>query len=218
MYTEPWINDTENYDLILFSKETEKNIVDYPFYVYYLHSHNNTYNLLNRLIERLLITKVPEKFCCFIVSNGDCKVRNNMFNYLNNYKKVESLGRYCNNMNFLLEYQWWSDEFRNYISNYKFIICFENSKIGEDSNTYSTEKIINPYIAGTIPIYWGSNNIHKVLSRNSMLFLEDESIESYQKIINEIIEFVNRPVITDLTYYNENYTIEALAAKIDKVL
>jgi hypothetical protein len=51
-----------------------------------------------------------------------------------------------------------------------------------------------------------------------MLFLEDESIESYQKIINEIIEFVNRPVITDLTYYNENYTIEALAAKIDKVL
>jgi len=151
-----------------------------------------------------------------------------MFHYLNNYKKVESLGRYCNNMNFLLEYQWWTDEFRNYISNYKFIICFENSKIGEDSNTYSTEKIINPYIAGTIPIYWGSNNIHKVLSRNSMLFLEDESIESYQKIINEIIEldndnekyleFVNRPVITDLTYYNENYTIEALAAKIDKVL
>jgi hypothetical protein len=61
-----------------------------------------------------------------------------------------------------------------------------------------------------------------------MLFLEDESIESYQKIINEIIEldndnekyleFVNRPVITDLTYYNENYTIEALAAKIDNVL
>ena len=61
-----------------------------------------------------------------------------------------------------------------------------------------------------------------------MLFLEDASIESYQKIINEIIEldndnekyleFVNRPVITDLTYYNENYTIEALAAKIDNVL
>ena len=225
---EPWINDTDNYDLILFSKKTEKNIVDYPFYVYYLHTHHNTYNLLNRLIERPLITKVPEKFCCFIVSNGDCKVRNNMFHYLNNYKKVESLGRYCNNMNFLLEYQWWTDEFRNYISNYKFIICFENSKICEDSNTYSTEKIVNPYIAGTIPIYWGSNNIHKVLSRNSMLFLEDESIESYQKIINEIIEldndnekyleFVNRPVITDLTYYNENYTIEALAAKIDNVL
>ena len=114
------------------------------------------------------------------------------------------------------------------LSNYKFIICFENSKICEDSNTYSTEKIVNPYIAGTIPIYWGSNNIHKVLSRNSMLFLEDASIESYQKIINEIIEldndnekyleFVNRPVITDLTYYNENYTIEALAAKIDNVL
>jgi hypothetical protein len=61
-----------------------------------------------------------------------------------------------------------------------------------------------------------------------MLYLEDDSIASYQKIINEIIEldnnddkyleFVNRPVITDLTYYNENYTAEAIAAKIDKAL
>lgn len=225
---EPWINDTENYDLILFSKKTEKNIVDYPFYVYYIHMYDDKYNILNRLIERPIITKIPEKFCCFIVSNGDCAVRNNMFHYLNKYKKVESLGRYCNNMNFLLEHKWWTEEFRDYISNYKFIICFENSKKDGDSNTYSTEKIINPYISRIIPIYWGANHIHKVISRNSMLYLEDDSIASYQKIINEIIEldnnddkyleFVNRPVITDLTYYNENYTIEAIAAKIDKAL
>jgi hypothetical protein len=131
-------------------------------------------------------------------------------------------------MNFLLEHKWWTEEFRDYISNYKFIICFENSKKEGDSNTYSTEKIINPYISRIIPIYWGANHIHKVISRNSMLYLEDDSIESYQKIINEIIEldnnddkyleFVNRPVITDLTYYNENYTVEAIAAKIDKAL
>lgn len=221
---EPWINDTENYDLIFFSKKTEKNIVDYPFYVYYIH----TYNLLNKLIERPLVTKIPKKFCCFIVSNGSCTVRNDMFHYLNKYKKVESIGRCLNNMNFVLEYKWWTEEYINYISNYKFIICFENSKIDGDSSTYSTEKIINPYIAGIIPIYWGSNSIHKVLSKNSMLYLEDDSIESYKKIINEIVEldnddekyleFVNRPAITDLTYFNENYTIEAMASKIDNVL
>lgn len=225
---EPCITDEENYDLILFSRTTDKNIVDYPFYIYYMHFYDDKYNILNRLIERPIITKIPDKFCCFIVSNGVCAVRNNMFHLLNSYKKVESLGRYCNNMNFVLEHKWWTEEFRDYISNYKFIICFENNKDNEYCNTYSTEKIINPYMSRIIPIYWGTNHIHKVLSRNSMLYLEDDSRESYQKIINEIIEldndddkyleFVNRPAITDLTYYNENYTFEAIAAKIDKAL
>ena len=61
-----------------------------------------------------------------------------------------------------------------------------------------------------------------------MLYLEDESIESYQKIINEIIEldnsdekyleFINRPPITDMSYFNDNYTIDVIAKKINNVL
>jgi hypothetical protein len=61
-----------------------------------------------------------------------------------------------------------------------------------------------------------------------MLYLENETIESYQKIINEIIdldnsnekyiEFINRKPITDMSYFNENYTLEAIAKKIDNVL
>jgi hypothetical protein len=35
------------------------------------------------------------------------------------------------------------NDFLNFISNYKFIICFENTKF----ETYLTEKIINPYLA-----------------------------------------------------------------------
>jgi hypothetical protein len=61
-----------------------------------------------------------------------------------------------------------------------------------------------------------------------MLFLEEDNAESYEKLVNEIIEldnddakyleFINRPILQDMTYYNENYTVDALALKIDKVL
>jgi len=217
---EPYITNPEKYDLLMFSHETEKNIVDIPLYVVYMYDNE----LLNRIINKPKITKIPEKFCCFIVSNESCPARNNMFQYLNQYKKVESCGRYANNMQFVIQHHYWTDEFRNFISNYKFIICFENNK----QNTYSTEKIVNPYVAGSIPIYWGSSHIHNVFNKNSMLYLEDESIESYQKIINEIIEldnsdekyleFINRPAITDLSYFNNNYTIDVISQKIDKVL
>jgi hypothetical protein len=60
-----------------------------------------------------------------------------------------------------------------------------------------------------------------------MLFLEDESYESYQTLINKIkdldnddekyLEFVNRPAL-NLQYWNENYTIEKMAEKIDRLL
>jgi hypothetical protein len=63
-----------------------------------------------------------------------------------------------------------------------------------------------------------------------MLFLEDESVESYEKLMNEIIEldnddakyleFINRPIFEDkdMKYYNDNYTVDAVALKIDNVL
>jgi len=217
---EPFLTNSDKYDLLMYSHETQKNIVDLPLYAVYMHGNL----LLNRIINRPLITKIPENFCCFIVSNDSCTIRNNMFHYLNQYKKVDSYGKYANNMQFVIPHLYWTEEFREIISKYKFIICFENNK----QATYSTEKIVNPYVAGSIPIYWGSSHIHKVFNKNTMLYLENDTIESYQKIINEIIEldnsdekyieFINRKPITDMSYFNENYTFEAVAKNIDKVL
>ena len=62
-----------------------------------------------------------------------------------------------------------------------------------------------------------------------MLFLKGEDREYHVKLINEIIEldnddkkyleFINRPVFNeDMKYYNENYTVDAVALKIDNVL
>jgi hypothetical protein len=136
------------------------------------------------------------------------------------------MGGYANNTGYKINSPYWSKEYLNIIGNHKFMICCENTKM----ETYSTEKIVNPYLARTIPIYWGSNNIKNIFNIDSMLFLEDETEESFEKLINKIIEldnddqkyleFVNRPIFTDQTinFWNENYSIDSLAKKIDNIL
>jgi len=63
-----------------------------------------------------------------------------------------------------------------------------------------------------------------------MLFLEDETEESFIKLINKIIEldnddqkyleFINRPIFTEdnIKFWNENYILDSLAKKIDNIL
>ena len=106
------------------------------------------------------------------------------------------------------------------------MICGENTKM----TTYSTEKIANPYLAYTIPIYWGTHNITNIFNPESMLFLEDETEEAMDRLIQRIIEldtddkkyleFINRPVFNQHTieYWNEHYTLEAIGKKIDTVI
>ena len=219
---EPALPKYDKYDLILTSINNVKNIVDLPLSVAYIHCNN----FLPNLINRPKITSVPLKFCTFIVSNPNSELRNNLFKLINNYKKVDSMGAYANNVGDQLREPYWSSQYFNLLSNYKFMICFENTKM----ETYSTEKIVNPYLGRTIPIYWGSHNIKNIFNIDSMLFLEDESKDSIYKLIEKIIEldnndnkyleFINRQILTEdnIQFWNENYIFDSLGTKIDTIL
>lgn len=219
---EPALPQYEKYDIVLTGINHIKNVVDLPLSVAYIHCNN----FLPCLLNRPKVTKVPEKFCSFIVSNSKCGIRNNLFDLITRYKKVNSMGGFANNVGYQINYPYWSREYFNVLGNHKFMICCENTKM----ETYSTEKIVNPYLSGTIPIYWGSHNIKNIFNPDSMLFLEDETEDSINKLIDKIIEldnddekyleFINRPIFTEqnIKFWNENYTIDSLARKIDSVL
>jgi len=219
---EPALPEYEKYDLVLTSINHIDNIVDLPLSIVYIHCNN----FLKELMYREKINQVPKKFCSFIVTNPKCKIRNYMFEKLNKYKKVDSMGEFANNVGHKISYPYWSKEYLKCIGEYKFMLCFENNKM----ETYSTEKIVNPYLAKTIPIYWGSSNIKNIFNIDSILFLEDESEDSIQHLINKIIEldnddekylkFINNSILTDenLNFWNNNYTLEILGNKIDKIL
>lgn len=221
---EPQTSNYKNYDLVLTGANNIYNVVDLPVSVMYILG-NNLYNILN---HRRNITKIPDKFCCFIVSNPNCLTRNKMFELLNNYKKVDSCGRFANNYNYsIINLNWWSKEYIEFISQYKFMICFENTKM----LNYSTEKIVNAYLANIIPIYWSSNSISNLFNMDSLLFLENEQDDnSFQNVINKVIEldnddnkyleFINRQPFnnTNIEYWDNNYTFEKLGNKINSIL
>ena len=219
---EPALPKAENYDLVLTSVNNIKNVVDLPLTIAYIHCNN----FLPYLNNRPKITNVPKQFCTFIVSNPKSVVRNTLFDLINNYKKVSSMGGFANNVGYQINSPYWSREYFNVLGDHKFMICCENTKM----ETYSTEKIVNPYLSKTIPIYWGSHNIKNIFNPDSMLFLEDESEDSINKLIEKIIEldndddkyleFINRPIFTEenIKFWNENYTIDSLAKKINEIL
>ena len=96
------------------------------------------------LIRRYALKHPRKKFCAAIISNSEnfTKFRKNFINILNKYKKVDMGGRYNNNVG----------KIKNkilFLSNYKFSIAMENS----EGDGYLSEKIIDSFEAGTIPIY-----------------------------------------------------------------
>ena len=116
------------------------------------------------------VTKVKEidikkkKFCAWVVSNGGGYVRNKFFDKLSEYKKVDSGGSFRNNIGGAV-----SDKL-GFLKNYKFSICFENSK----TQGYISEKLSDAFEAGTIPIYYGDDTVLEILNNRSYIHVKDE--------------------------------------------
>jgi GR25 family glycosyltransferase involved in LPS biosynthesis len=193
MSGEPTYLDLSTFDLNLVSLPTnlEKRVISLPYILQWLFYDHPT-KLLDQIRVPLHNT-VSQKFCCFIVSNPRCEVRNRFFDRLNAVKRVDSLGRFKNNMGMTCPYGHSSDQFRDFIRQYKFIICFENS----DYDNYVTEKLLNPIRAGIIPIYWGNSCSKRWFNSKRFLYLEDTSDAAMDALIRKVI---------DLDSNNDAYT------------
>lgn len=67
---------------------------------------------------------------------------------------------------------------------YKFAICIENSAI----NNYWTEKISDPYLAYTIPVYYGCTNIASYFNSESIINIDINKVEDSLLIIGNILD------------------------------
>lgn len=94
---------------------------------------------IDRFMER--------NFCCRVVSGEKSQYREQVFETINERKYVASGGKCKNNMpnGKCVENK------REFLSKYKFNLAMENA----NSPGYVTEKIIQAWAAGCIPIYWG---------------------------------------------------------------
>jgi len=108
--------------------------------------------------EKILNSK--KEFCNFVYSNGyGDPFREQLFRAVNQYKKVLSGGKYLNNTGYAVE------DLQEFQSRFKFSIACENSWY----RGYTTEKIINAFNAGTIPIYWGNPDIASIINPHAII-------------------------------------------------
>ena len=89
---------------------------------------------------------------------------------------------------------------------YKFSIVVENCK----KDYYFTEKIIDVFLSGTIPIYWGCPSISKFFNTDG--FLTFNSLDELQEIIKDS-DFLNQFYNDKKNIIEENFTT-ALKYKI----
>ena len=120
-----------------------------------------------------------KKFCAWVVSNGSAEVRNLFYDKLSEYKTVDSGGAYKNNVGGPVE------DKMQFLGNYKFSICFENSK----TPGYISEKLSDAFEAGTIPIYYGDDTVLELLNNKSYIHVFDED-DFYEKI--ELIKKIDQ--------------------------
>jgi hypothetical protein len=111
-----------------------------------------------------------------VVSNGKPKERINFFNKLSKYKKVDSGGRFLNNIGMPVKNK------LDFIKDYKFVISFENSSY----MGYTTEKLVEPMIVNSIPIYWGNPKVD--MDFNTKSFINIEHVTQFDEAIERIIE------------------------------
>jgi len=128
-------------------------------------------------------------FCNFVYSNSTSgegtKLRMEFCEQLAKYKHVDCPGRVLNNMSGSIldrdDMNWEAGKIE-FLKDYKFTIAFENSStIG-----YTTEKMVQPLLANSIPIYWGNPGITREF--NPKAFINCNDYNSFEEVIEKIKE------------------------------
>ena len=143
----------------------------FPLYLLYKGYDQLSYKQFDK--EKVL----NRKFCNFVYSNITCAdpFRDEFFYELSKYKTIDSGGRHLNNIGKPV-----SDKIA-FIQDYKFTIAFENSSL----LGYTTEKIMEPMVVNSRPIYWGNPEVKKDFNEMSFIHVVDKS--SIDSVIEEII-------------------------------
>lgn len=132
------------------------------------------------------------------------------------YKLTKKLKEYSNNI-----YNGYYG--KDTLKDYKFCLCFENSKI----NSYVTEKIIDCFTNNCIPIYYGAPNISEIIPKKCFIdyrdFKNDDQLSKYLKNMTggEAYEYLNEAnnflKSEKGKYFSYEYNVGLVIDKLDEV-
>lgn len=150
-----------------------------------------------------------KKLICLVSSDKSSNHKNEMYTERRN--AIKYFENVAENDFDLYGVGWKKNEFKSYkgaigdkiaiLKNYKFSICYENTK---NINGYITEKIFDAFQAGCVPVYLGAENITDYIPKNCFidkrdfknyndlhLFLKSMTKEQYSEYLKNINAFLN---------------------------
>ena len=143
----------------------------YPYYALRWNEkqQDKLYHLLNKE-EAQIEASQKEIFCNFIYSHDtNTKLRERVFNKISEYKTVDAVGTFLNNQadGFCVSYGTSKDA---YLKKSKFTIAIDSLVVPG----FTTEKIVEPFNAHSVPIYYGDPTIEGYFNSKSFIQIKDE--------------------------------------------
>ncbi len=90
---------------------------------------------------------------------------------------------------------------------YKFTIAFERSA----APGYTTEKLVEARLAGTVPIYWGNPQVHRDFNPKSFISFYDHG-ESLEQLAERVAE-VDRDDELYRAYLSESFFVGGVTSR-----
>lgn len=157
------------------------------YFPYFMHSalydSGATYRALRQRepasLDWFLASK--KKFCAFVCRNAACRRRNHFVQRLSTCKRVDCGGPFMNNIGFCVP-----DKI-DFLRDYCFTVAYENAA----SPGYCTEKLLDAFLARSIPIYWGDSHVSTIFNPHAFIHARDFHDES--ALIHHILELSQNP-------------------------
>ena len=153
-----------------------------------------------------------DKFCAFVISNPISAPERSLFvEKLASLGQVDSGGRWRNNVGGPVK------DKRAFLRSYRFSLALENvSHPG-----YVTEKLVQAFATGTIPIYWGDPLVGKMFNTGAFVNCNDypspdDAVSAVERLMNDPQE-MERMLRTPALLREED-SIESATARLEEFL
>jgi len=159
---------------------TTKNIMDHHLYVpYFLYSPH--------LYKERIAQNINRPYLLAYCHSHFIREREYMYHlFVQKSNKCHALGKCCGNHPETklekVEGDWAGMQLINTYSKYTFVLAMENKTY----KGYITEKIINAFYSGAIPIYWGCNSFVQYFNKKAFINVND--FKSFEDCVNYVIQ------------------------------
>ena len=164
----PLPSHSDRYTWVMGAQATPNNFISCPLYLAYDFCKPFEY------VEHQ--TVCPERSVCSVISSPvDHRIRGMVLDLLRSHGiSVDNAGRRGNTIGYSIPGQYYESPILDFYKQYKLVCAFENTIMDD----YITEKIVNVFRAGTIPIYLGSAKIAEYFNPERFVCVTVDTLDS----------------------------------------